>query len=120
MIVTAESYEEAAEVAQGMGPMMPGARIEIPRRASRDALTDDPAHRHPPDRRLRRGFLGRSHFFRHEYGRLVAVLVRVAGMHVETVEDAVPSALASALTAWTAGGFPTIRAAGSIAPPTTA
>ena len=39
-----------------------------------------------------------EHFFRHEYGRLVAMLVRRVGMrHLETVEDSVQSALLSAL-----------------------
>lgn len=48
-----------------------------------------------------------AHFFRHEYGRLVAALTRLAGVrHVEAAEDAVQSALMSALTAWTAKGLP--------------
>jgi len=48
-----------------------------------------------------------EHFFRHEYGRLVATLTRMAGIrHVEVVEDAVQTALMSALTAWTAKGLP--------------
>jgi RNA polymerase sigma factor (sigma-70 family) len=48
-----------------------------------------------------------EHFFRHEYGRLVAQLANKVGMrHVELVEDAVQSALAAALGAWVAGGLP--------------
>jgi RNA polymerase sigma-70 factor (ECF subfamily) len=48
-----------------------------------------------------------EHFFRHEYGRLVAMLTRRAGAsHVEYVEDAVQSALLAALTAWTSRGLP--------------
>jgi RNA polymerase sigma factor (sigma-70 family) len=48
-----------------------------------------------------------EHYFRHEYGRLVAQLAaRVGVRHVELVEDAVQSALAAALTAWVANGLP--------------
>lgn len=48
-----------------------------------------------------------AHFFRHEYGRLVAQLVGKVGVqHVEQVEDAVQAALAAALTAWVAQGVP--------------
>lgn len=48
-----------------------------------------------------------EHFFRHEYGRLVAMLTRVAGVrHIEPVEDAVQTALMTALTAWTNTGLP--------------
>ncbi len=48
-----------------------------------------------------------EHFFRHEYGRLVATLSRRVGVHlVEDVEDAVQSALMTALETWTAGGLP--------------
>lgn len=48
-----------------------------------------------------------EHFFRHEYGRLVAMLsCRVGIRHVETVEDAVQSALLAALESWTRGAFP--------------
>ncbi len=48
-----------------------------------------------------------EHFFRHEYGRLVAQLANKVGVrHVELVEDAVQSALATALTAWVANGLP--------------
>jgi len=43
-----------------------------------------------------------EHFFRHEYGRLVATLTRRVGApHIELVEDAVQAALMAALTAWT-------------------
>jgi RNA polymerase sigma factor (sigma-70 family) len=42
-----------------------------------------------------------EHFFRHDYGRLVAMLTRRVGVrHMELVEDAVQSALMTALTAW--------------------
>lgn len=48
-----------------------------------------------------------EHFFRHEYGRLVATLSREVGVqHLETVEDAVQSALMSALESWTAARLP--------------
>ncbi|MFZ5469808.1 MAG: RNA polymerase sigma factor [Myxococcota bacterium] len=48
-----------------------------------------------------------EHFFRHEYGRLVAMLSRRVGMrHLEMVEDSVQSALLSALESWTRGGVP--------------
>ncbi|MEW5848045.1 MAG: sigma-70 family RNA polymerase sigma factor [Myxococcota bacterium] len=48
-----------------------------------------------------------EHFFRHEYGRLVAVLVRRVGLdHLELVEDAVQGALMAALTSWVAKGIP--------------
>jgi RNA polymerase sigma factor (sigma-70 family) len=43
-----------------------------------------------------------EHSFRHDHGRLVAMLVRrVSVQHLERVEDAVQSALMAALTAWT-------------------
>jgi RNA polymerase sigma factor (sigma-70 family) len=46
-------------------------------------------------------------FFRHEYGRLVAMLSRRAGMqNLEIVEDAVQSALVAALASWTRGSVP--------------
>lgn len=45
-----------------------------------------------------------EHFFRHEYGRLVAMISRRVGVrHLETVEDAVQSALLAALESWRAG-----------------
>jgi RNA polymerase sigma factor (sigma-70 family) len=48
-----------------------------------------------------------EHFFRHEYGRLVALLTRKVGVrHLARVEDAVQGALVTALTAWTATGLP--------------
>lgn len=48
-----------------------------------------------------------DHFFRHQYGRLVAVLVRRFGLHqLEAVEDAVQGALMAALTSWGANGVP--------------
>jgi len=48
-----------------------------------------------------------EHYFRHEYGRLVAQLATKVGVrHVELVEDAVQSALATALTAWVVNGLP--------------
>ncbi len=48
-----------------------------------------------------------EHFFRHEYGKLVAVLSRRFGMHkIEAVEDAVQSALMKALEHWTRAGLP--------------
>ena len=46
-------------------------------------------------------------FFRHEYGRLVATLSRRVGVqHLEDVEDAVQSALMTALDAWTKTDLP--------------
>jgi RNA polymerase sigma-70 factor (ECF subfamily) len=48
-----------------------------------------------------------DHFFRHESGRLVAVLVRrYGGARIELIEDAVQSALARALTSWSLQGVP--------------
>jgi RNA polymerase sigma-70 factor (ECF subfamily) len=48
-----------------------------------------------------------EHYFRHEYGRMVAVLVRQVGLHhLEAVEDAAQGALLAALTAWVANGIP--------------
>jgi RNA polymerase sigma factor (sigma-70 family) len=48
-----------------------------------------------------------EHFFRHEYGRLVALLTRKVGTrHLARVEDAVQGAFLTALTAWTASGIP--------------
>jgi RNA polymerase sigma-70 factor (ECF subfamily) len=48
-----------------------------------------------------------EHFFRREYGRLVATLCRRVGeQNVEAVEDAVQSALMAALESWTASGPP--------------
>lgn len=48
-----------------------------------------------------------DHFFRHEYGKLVATLSRRVGVrHIEDIEDAVQSALMSALENWTKAGLP--------------
>ncbi|XXT10323.1 sigma-70 family RNA polymerase sigma factor [Sorangium sp. So ce367] len=48
-----------------------------------------------------------EHSFRHEYGRLVAMLSRRVGLqHIEAVEDAVQSALMAALESWTTAGLP--------------
>src|SRR5437667_2198751 len=48
-----------------------------------------------------------EHFFRHEYGRLVAILARRVGVqHIEAVEDAVQSALMTALESWKIAGVP--------------
>src|SRR5258705_12640874 len=48
-----------------------------------------------------------EHFFRHEYGRLVATLSRRVGVqYIEDVEDAVQSALMTALESWTIAGLP--------------
>ncbi len=48
-----------------------------------------------------------DHFFRHEYGRLVATLSRRVGVqHLEAVEDAVQFALAAALESWPASRVP--------------
>jgi RNA polymerase sigma factor (sigma-70 family) len=48
-----------------------------------------------------------EHFFRHEYGRLVAMLSRRVGVHhLEAVEDAVQSALMTALESWIVAGVP--------------
>src|SRR5260221_7372394 len=48
-----------------------------------------------------------EHFFRREYGRLVAILTRKVGVrHVDLVEDAVQTALMTALTSWVAKGLP--------------
>jgi RNA polymerase sigma-70 factor (ECF subfamily) len=46
-------------------------------------------------------------FFRHDHGRLVAMLARRVGVrHIERVEDAVQSALMSAITTWTEQSAP--------------
>ena len=48
-----------------------------------------------------------EHFFRHEYARLVASLARRVGFqHLESVEDAVQSALLTAIDLWPANGEP--------------
>ena len=106
MIVSAESFERALEVARECpGVMMPGASIEIreigevPDRDRRAPEPDRPGATAAP------GLV--EHFFRHEYGRLVPLLTRKVGVrHLELVEDAVQGALLAALTAWTARGLP--------------
>lgn len=48
-----------------------------------------------------------KHFFRHEYGRLVAIMSRrVGARHLDLVEDAVQLALAAAVEAWPRTGAP--------------
>jgi RNA polymerase sigma factor (sigma-70 family) len=48
-----------------------------------------------------------EHFFRHEYGRLVALLCRRIGLrHLEAVEDAVQAALLAGLETWGRAGAP--------------
>lgn len=48
-----------------------------------------------------------EHFFRHEYGRLVATLSRRVGpQHLELIEDSVQSSLGRALEAWPSKGLP--------------
>jgi len=48
-----------------------------------------------------------EHYFRHEYGRLVATLARVFGFaQLENVEDAVQDALQLALASWSLKGTP--------------
>src|SRR5438876_215520 len=47
-----------------------------------------------------------EHFFRHEFGRLVAVLTRSLGVRrLDLVEDIVQAALAQALETWSRGGL---------------
>lgn len=48
-----------------------------------------------------------EHFFRHEYGRLVAMLARRVGMrHLALVEDAVQHALLAGVESWPRSGVP--------------
>lgn len=48
-----------------------------------------------------------EHFFRHEYGRLVARLSRAVGVaHLELVEDVVQAAMLRALQSWSLRGVP--------------
>ena len=48
-----------------------------------------------------------EHFFRHEYGRIVAGLSRRVGVHhIEAIEDAVQSAMVAALETWPRSGEP--------------
>jgi RNA polymerase sigma factor (sigma-70 family) len=49
----------------------------------------------------------KPHFFRHEYGRLVAMLSRRFGVHhLDAVEDAVQNALLTAVETWPRGAIP--------------
>lgn len=53
-----------------------------------------------------------EHCFRHEYGRLVALLTRALGVrNLELVEDVVQAALAKAIRAWAQHGVPNDPAA---------
>src|SRR5260370_31784357 len=48
-----------------------------------------------------------EHFFRREYGRLVAILTHKVGVrHIDLGEDGVQTALMTALTSWVAKGIP--------------
>jgi predicted RNA polymerase sigma factor len=48
-----------------------------------------------------------EHFFRHEFGRLVALLTRSLGMRrLDLVEDVVQAALVQALEIWSRRGVP--------------
>jgi RNA polymerase sigma-70 factor (ECF subfamily) len=48
-----------------------------------------------------------EHFFRYEYGRLVAIFSRRVGVkRIEAIEDAVQSALATALETWKSSPLP--------------
>ncbi len=48
-----------------------------------------------------------EHFFRHHYGKLVALLCKKVGLnHIDDVEDAVQSALMTALEKWTQKAMP--------------
>jgi hypothetical protein len=62
-----------------------------------------------------------EHFFRHEFGRLVAVLTRSLGVRrLALVEDVVQAALVQALEIWSRRGVPEDpAAAGFTAPPAT-
>ena len=53
-----------------------------------------------------------EHYFRHEFGRLVAVLSRRFGLHrVELCEDAVQTALLRAVQSWPQSGLPDDKSA---------
>src|SRR6201999_637545 len=53
-----------------------------------------------------------EHYFRHEFGRLVAVLSRRFGVHrVELCEDAVQTALLRAMQSWSERGLPDDKSA---------
>ena len=48
-----------------------------------------------------------EHLFRHEYGKLVALLLRRTGMqHIDVIEDSVQWAMAQALQFWSKGNIP--------------
>lgn len=48
-----------------------------------------------------------ENFFRHEYGRVVALLARRAGLqHIDLIEDAVQQALMAAIESWPRAGLP--------------
>ena len=124
-------FVEAKEI---VGGYMMVDRRELRQRArgrAGNARDDDAGieHRDPGDG----GLTGRSnrasgpppglveHFFRHEYGRLVAMLARRVGVqHLEVVEDAVQSALMTALDGLDAArAFRMTRARGCTGSPTT-
>src|SRR5258707_12263372 len=53
-----------------------------------------------------------EHFFRHEFGRLCAVLTRSLGVpRLDLVEDVVQAALVQALATWSRRGMPPDRLA---------
>src|SRR5258708_18888455 len=61
-----------------------------------------------------------KHFFRHEFGRLCAVLTRSLGVRrLDLVEDVVQAALVQALETWSRRGVLKIRPGGFTAPPAT-
>jgi RNA polymerase sigma factor (sigma-70 family) len=91
MIVSAESIDEAHRS---------GARVSRAR-ASRVGCRGDRSPRAVSASHLA------EHFFRHEYGRLVAILSRRIGVqHLAAIEDAAQSALLTAVELWTANGIP--------------
>ena len=48
-----------------------------------------------------------SHLFRHESGRMVAVLTRIFGLHnLQMAEDVVQEAFLKAMTTWKMGQLP--------------
>lgn len=48
-----------------------------------------------------------EHLFRHEYGKLVALMLRRTGMqHIDAIEDSVQWAMAQALEFWSRGNIP--------------
>ncbi len=48
-----------------------------------------------------------EHFFRHEYGRLVALLTKSLGVRqLDLIEDVVQSALSKGLQTWSRAGVP--------------